>query len=202
MKRFEQKYVLDSININNILKKINARPVHNSRWINSIYYDTKDLLLYNESLEGTVPRKKVRFRWYGKKLNLNKSNQDGTIEIKTTYQYYREKTSLKVFNLTLKEINLECNNLLGLSFLPVTQVSFFRQYYDATKNIRVTIDQAIRFKNLKNNVHQNITLFQNDVFEVKMPIENDVSLFQSMLGDKHTRFSKYCLSVECLRYKF
>ena len=202
MKRFEQKYLLDSININNTLKKINARPVHNSRWINSIYYDTKDLLLYNESLEGTVPRKKVRFRWYGKNLNLNKPSQDGTIEIKTTYQYYREKTSLKVFSLTLKEINFECNNLLGLSFLPVTQVSFFRKYYEAPKNIRVTIDQAIRFKNLKNNVYQNTTLFQNDVFEIKMPIENDVSLFQSMLGDKQTRFSKYCLSVECLKYRF
>ena len=34
MKRFEQKYLLDSININNVLKKINAKPVYNSRWIN------------------------------------------------------------------------------------------------------------------------------------------------------------------------
>ena len=32
-----------------------------------------------------------------------------------------------------------------------------------------------------------------------MPIENDVSLIQSMLGDKNTRFSKYCLSIETLK---
>ena len=61
MKRFEQKYLLDSVNINNVLKQINAKPVYNSRWINSIYYDTKNLILYNESVEGTVPRKKIRF---------------------------------------------------------------------------------------------------------------------------------------------
>ena len=69
MKRFEQKYLLDSVNINNVLKQINAKPVYNSRWINSIYYDTKDFILYNESVEGTVPRKKIRFRWYGQNKN-------------------------------------------------------------------------------------------------------------------------------------
>ena len=52
MKRFEQKYLLDSVNINNVLKQINARPVYNSRWINSIYYDTKEFIFYNESVEG------------------------------------------------------------------------------------------------------------------------------------------------------
>ena len=59
MKRFEQKYLLDSVNINNVLKQIDAKPVYNSRWINSIYYDTKEFIFYNESVEGTVPRKKL-----------------------------------------------------------------------------------------------------------------------------------------------
>ncbi len=63
MKRFEQKYLLDSVNINNVLKQIKAIPAYNSRWINSIYYDTRAFTFYNESVEGTVPRKKIRFRW-------------------------------------------------------------------------------------------------------------------------------------------
>ena len=199
MKRFEQKYLLDSININNVLKKINAKPVYNSRWINSIYYDTKDFILYNESVEGTVPRKKIRFRWYGQNKNKNKNNQNGTIEVKTTFQFHRDKSSIKVANVSQKEINFECNNFLGLSCFPVTQVSFYRKYYEAPKKIRVTIDKAIKFQNFGDNIQRNTSLYPYDIFEIKMPIENDVSSIQSMLGDKNTRFSKYCLSIETLK---
>ena len=199
MKRFEQKYLLDSININNVLKKINAKPVYNSRWINSIYYDTKDFILYNESVEGTVPRKKIRFRWYGQNKNKNKNNQNGTIEVKTTFQFHRDKSSIKFANVSQKEINFECNKFIGLSCFPVTQVSFYRKYYEAPKKIRVTIDKAIKFQNFGDNIQRNTSLYPYDIFEIKMPIENDVSSIQSMLGDKNTRFSKYCLSIETLK---
>ncbi len=199
MKRFEQKYLLDSININNVLKQINAKPVHSSRWINSIYYDTKNFILYNDSVEGTVPRKKIRFRWYGQNKNINKNNQNGTIEVKSTFQFHRDKSSIKVVNVSHKEINFECNKLLGLSCFPVTQVSFYRKYYEAPKKIRVTIDKSIKFQNFGDNIKRNFSLYPYDVFEIKMPIENDVSSIQSMLGDKNTRFSKYCLSIETLK---
>ena len=81
----------------------------------------------------------------------------------------------------------------------MTQVSFYRKYYEAAKNIRVTIDKAIKFQNFGDNIQRNTTLFPYDIFEIKMPIENDVSSIQSMLGDKNTRFSKYCLSIETLK---
>jgi len=198
MKRFEQKYILDSININNILKKINARPVYQSRKINSVYYDTKDFDLYNDSLEGTVPRKKVRFRWYGNEDDFYKESCNGFVEIKSTFEFHREKEVTKILDFSRDNVNKECNKYFEKESFPITQVTFLRQYFEAPQKIRITIDKSIKFKNIKTNNYLHTSLYPADVFEIKMPLENDVSEIQSMLGDKNTRFSKYCLSVENL----
>ena len=81
--------------------------------------------------------------------------------------------------------------IIGLHLLSLSKIIFST----AIK----TIDKAIRFQNFGHNIQRNTTLYPYDVFEIKMPIENDVSLIQSMLGDKNTRFSKYCLSIETLK---
>ena len=44
-----------------------------SRTINSIYFDNQDYTMYNQSIEGVLPRKKIRLRVYGKEFSPNKS---------------------------------------------------------------------------------------------------------------------------------
>ena len=198
MKRFEQKYILDSININNVLREIHARPSYGSRKINSVYYDTKNLDLYKDSLEGTVPRKKVRFRWYDNENNFYTNSCDGSIEIKHTFAFHREKETIKVLDFSREKVNKECNKYFIKACFPISQVSFFRQYFEAPNDVRITIDKSIKFFGLNEKKHISFSLYPKDVFEIKMSLQNDVSKIQSMLGDKNSRFSKYCLSIENL----
>ena len=44
-----------------------------TRTINSIYFDNQDYTMYNQSIEGVLPRKKIRLRVYGKEFSPNKS---------------------------------------------------------------------------------------------------------------------------------
>ena len=50
--------------------------LHNSRRINSIYFDNFTYDMFNQSEEGVVPRKKIRVRWYENKniFTLEKKN--------------------------------------------------------------------------------------------------------------------------------
>ena len=45
------------------LHNLNAFHTFPSRNINSIYYDTQGLDFFTDSEEGTVPRKKIRYRF-------------------------------------------------------------------------------------------------------------------------------------------
>ena len=47
--------------------------LHPSRIINSVYFDNKDYSMYNQSMEGVLPRKKIRLRTYGKNFDINKN---------------------------------------------------------------------------------------------------------------------------------
>lgn len=41
------------------------RTTYPPRWVNSLYFDTPDLLSYQANLSGSNPRQKLRLRWYG-----------------------------------------------------------------------------------------------------------------------------------------
>lgn len=41
------------------------RTTYPPRWVNSLYFDTPDLLSYQNNMIGSTPRQKLRLRWYG-----------------------------------------------------------------------------------------------------------------------------------------
>jgi hypothetical protein len=41
------------------------RSTYPPRWVNSLYFDTPDLLSYQDNLRGSSSRQKLRLRWYG-----------------------------------------------------------------------------------------------------------------------------------------
>ena len=64
--RIEQKLKIDYKNLSLFrawLKKNNFVEIY-SRVVSSVYYDNKNLQMYNESIEGITPRKKIRIRHY------------------------------------------------------------------------------------------------------------------------------------------
>ena len=66
-KRVENKFVFNPKDkykiINNLLRK-GFIEIYQERQIKSIYFDTRDLKTYLDSVEGNIPRKKIRIRSY------------------------------------------------------------------------------------------------------------------------------------------
>ena len=56
--------------MNQILNNSKAIRVYPSRQINSIYFDTNNFKDFKNNFEGTVPRKKVRIRFYGNNYDI------------------------------------------------------------------------------------------------------------------------------------
>ena len=81
--RVEFKYKSNYLELRKIIINLRMTKTYSDRVINSIYFDDYKKTNYVDSMEGTVPRQKIRFRWYGSK-NINDLPK-GTIEIKKTF---------------------------------------------------------------------------------------------------------------------
>ena len=65
--RKEIKFNLNKLNLEKFLfwiEKEGAEKLHNKRIVNSIYFDNEKLSMYHDSVEGIIPRKKIRMRNY------------------------------------------------------------------------------------------------------------------------------------------
>ena len=65
--RKEIKSTLNDGKISILIKwifKNNGKVLFPERVVNSIYFDNKNLNMYSESVEGVLPRKKIRLRFY------------------------------------------------------------------------------------------------------------------------------------------
>ncbi len=195
MYRQEEKFFFNIENLSYILNYFKAFPINPIRRVNSIYFDTSDLETFNDGEEGVVPRKKFRFRWYG---NSNTISQNlGSIEIKTTYEHFKEKNTI-----TKKKI-LEAKKyfatLLNVKLFPICQISYDRAYYLNDENYRFTFDYNIQFKKVGGAIFHKIN---QNIFEVKYSSMQSHNITISNLADKKTRFSKYNEAILklCLNY--
>lgn len=197
MKRQEQKILLNSNEISKVLRKYHLFRSFNSRQINSIYFDDIDFNNFYDGEEGTVPRKKVRFRWYGnyKKINFN-DPFSGKIEIKETLQNFRLKKKIQVEAKNFYFLEKIIKKLFNKNFKGVCMVTYLRHYYE-NKKLRFTYDENIKCNNLKSLSFYSI---KNNIVEAKFN-DSNVYNFNSVFGDKVTRFSKYSLAISKL-YKF
>ena len=165
------------------LYKKNVKKIFDKRKINSIYFDNKNFDMYTHSIEGLVPRKKIRLRYYNKDIN------ELLFETKISSAEGRYKISKKLIN----------NNFLkGITdfdygmIYPVTIVTYNRSYYSLNK-IRITIDENITYQKYKN---QRIYRDDNIVAEIKSSFEYPKDIIEEFFPFTRIRFSKYCNSIE------
>ena len=81
--RIEQKIELNKSNYLDLLKWMKfkgAKVLYPERIICSRYFDNKNMQMYYETIEGIVPRQKIRIRTYGSRKFLN-SNKSYSLEI-------------------------------------------------------------------------------------------------------------------------
>ena len=196
--RFEDKLKLNHnklLEFNEWILRNNIREIFEPREIYSIYFDTKNLQTYHDSTEGLVPRSKFRLRTYNFKSLIE---NDFNIEIKKSVNYGRLKSSKKLENT---ENALSCGiylNNYGFCY-PKIIIKYERIYFKL-KNIRITLDKNIQFKNYSRFLEKG--KFNNTcnlvVAEIKYSSKTELTELFNKLPFEITRFSKYCIGLETL----
>ena len=182
--RYEIKFPINKINdykffnwINNIQ---NIKKHHPDRVVNNCYYDTPSFKFANDNLIGITPRIKYRVRWYGDDI---KANLFFELKIKKNKIGYK-----KILPLNIKNNNFNFNNLFALDIFkkidknnnfyetineiksqyikPIIFVNYIRKYYIYDKNVRITFDQNIGFKEYR-FFKNNFTRDSLNIIEIK-----------------------------------
>ena len=178
------------------IRKNNLKNLFPDRIVESVYYDTKNLLFFNLSEEGVTPRLKIRIRGY----NNGKLNN---LEIKTTKNHHREKIVLK--NFTFDNYNLHHNlKKLGINEIvgQKIRVRYLRSYYQLESIGRITIDRNIEFLSPYQNFHNSKKISQI-VLEVKSQSNKiDKNDIEKIINFKESRFSKYCMGINLMQKLF
>ena len=191
--RIEDKLYINEYNLKNnkkFLEKKSANKVYTPRTIESLYFDNQNFQIHNDSIEGLVPRKKIRIRKYQK-------NQDSNIyyEIKNSSVEGRFKTrkiinSQKANELISKGI---FDNQYGIC-LPKLYVTYDREYL-FFKDVRISIDTNITYRSYDTNFE---TKDNRVIAELKTSINKDLDELNEEFPIQRIRFSKYSFGVEKL----
>ena len=192
-KRHEIKFIVNKKEKINFINKNHLNKIFPDRIVESIYFDTKDLQFFSLSEEGVTPRFKIRLRGYN---NEKPSN----LEIKKTKNYHREKIVLKNFQFNSFELhktlkNMGINNIVDQKI----RVKYLRSYYELKDLGRITMDENIEFFN-PSKEFRNPKKINKIILEVKIQRkEIDKNHVEKIINLKESRFSKYCVGINCLR---
>ena len=193
--RTENKFILSKKKLFEFKQWLNQNrysTLFEKRYINSIYFDSKNFMIYKDSIEGTTPRKKIRIRTYSE-FFFHKNNKFN-LEIKISSTEGRYKTTKKIsdrINTFLIGYN---DNQYGMCF-PVLNVCYQREYF-IRNNSRITIDTSIKYSGTNGRVKSNY-YYDEDNYVVENKLTNkDKNDMLEFFPFSQTRFSKYCNGIE------
>ena len=195
--RIEEKILIgknEIIEFKKIYQKKFLKKLYPPRLIKSLYFENSNNDLYKDSVEGTLPRKKIRVRWYNNSNTFSK-------EIKISSEEGRFK-----YTELLPSI-YGTDDLLGMTMFDnsygtlsaVMTVSYEREYF-LFNNLRITFDSNITYKHLK-FVTQPSFNDKECVMEVKVPIDCDDDYIEKIVHQPTSRFSKYSRGMLFVEHK-
>lgn len=171
----------------------NGEILYPERNINSVYYDNKNLSMYHDSVEGLVPRKKIRVRNYNKIPEFHLKNNKLELKISSAEGRFKKIDNLKSFNLLSYAVK---DDQYGLC-KPIICVSYKRTYYKINK-YRLTIDKDINYRKISFGRISNFNIKDpNSVVEIKYSGQKDDQI-SNIFSFHFVRFSKYCRAIEFL----
>jgi hypothetical protein len=192
--RIEEKLYIKSehlIDFKQFLIKRSAKQLYQPRRIKSLYFDNLNFDMYNDSIEGVTPRKKIRIREYP-----NTSDKNFYLEIKNSSVEGRFKTRKILDNKKLdyyKKAGI-FDSQYGIC-LPNFYVSYEREY-SIINDVRISIDKNLVYENYRIN---NVCHDSNSIVEIKTSIKKNLDDLIELFPFQRIRFSKYCLAVDSLK---
>ena len=192
--RIEEKLYLSPDNLiefKDFIFKNSGKKLFNSRKIKSLYFDNLNLDMYNDSIEGIVPRKKIRIRNYP-----DCKDQNFYLEIKNSSVEGRFKTRKIVSKIESEKFQRKgiFDQQYGVCF-PTFFVKYDREYIKY-KEIRLSIDTNIVYRSYKKNTYHSDNRI---IVEVKTSIDKDKDFLVETFPFQKIRFSKYCFAVDSLK---
>jgi len=198
--RIEEKVLVNKYKIIDLIKWLeieNGYKKYPQRLISSIYFDTDNLDMFNNSVEGNVPRKKIRIRAYNQDcLSSNNIN----LEKKITSPEGRYKESQKIDLKNLK--NYIKKGIYDFQYgicKPKLKVNYFRNYY-SVKNVMVTLDKKITYFRVNSFFEKSICVNEPEIaVEIKSSSGHSIEYFYKNFPFQRTRFSKYTRGIEAIK---
>ena len=194
--RKEIKLVLDrrkSFDFKEMILEKGATQIYPKRLVSSLYFDNLLKQCHKDSIEGSLPRKKIRIRSYP-----SEKNKKYLFEKKISSPEGRYKSSKKV------SLNY-CNRIIRNGYFdktygmlsPLIYVNYSREYYKF-KNFRITVDEDIQYSIYK---RKKIKKDTKSVIEIKFTQSDNENFIVNSFPNKLTRFSKYSNGIQILNLK-
>ena len=161
-----------------------ASKIFNKRKIQSLYFENKKNEMYIDSMEGSLPRKKIRIRYYPQTSSDLIYFEKKISGIEGRYKKRNLIKKKEFENFKLRGI---FDNQYGLCN-PLMFVTYEREYL-SLEDIRVTIDKDIFYQEFK----KKITFKDPDiVIELKTSFKKNLDEILKHFPFQNIRFSKYC----------
>lgn len=188
--RIEEKLFLKSENLlqfREFLAKKSAKTLFNKRTIESLYFDNINLDMYRDSIEGSVPRKKIRIRNY--------PNDEGGffLETKISSVEGRFKTNKKISYNNF--INFKKRGVFDSKYgicKPILNVKYDREYFKK-EDVRITLDYNIFYRLYNSKIMKRD---EEIVAELKTSTSKNLDDLFEMYPYQEIRFSKYCNGIK------
>lgn len=185
--RKEKKYRIsfsELFQIQSDLLDVGMSQLYPKRIVSSCYFDTDNLSLFHDSEEGTLPRKKIRLRWYDNIINPKKEQKISSVEGR-----HKIVESVNGLNTENDVYKLSYTDQIYGVLKPKLVISYTRQYF-MYESLRITFDRDILYRYLVSNTFDAIE--DNEcVMEVKVPFDVDDAYIENLVPFPTSRFSKY-----------
>ena len=191
--RTEKKYLVTNNRYFDLFRYFqlnNIKEIFEQRVVSSIYFDNDTFSIYQDSIEGIVPRKKIRIRHYSNTEKFKLEEKISSVEGR-----------FKISKVTNKSNEILQKGIMDKNYLflkPKVIVNYKRNYF-SFHNLRFTLDTNIYYEkyvfNKKNNVQ-----FKDEmkILELKGPKELAYNEIIQKIPFKEIRFSKYCRAVSSI----
>ena len=216
MYRYELKLVTQAYNRMRVASWLRVHPEgfvreHESRQVNSLYFDTPSLECFNDNLRGGAWRQKLRLRWYGQAerhivAQLELKRKRGLLgdkkRVALTHSIDLTHSWQMISRQLHRQLPIEWQLLVNEAIRPMLLNRYQREYFVSRDGaIRATLDyQQVAFDQritLRPQTKYKLPLANQLVIELKANegYENRLSEAMSHFPIPRTRNSKYINGV-------